>query len=212
MKNNSLQSAFIYGAGGFALEVATYLRRNLEATYQLESFLDDDPEKTECIGLRVYRPEEFMSPKNPVFFWGMGMPVAKKKAFNKIEHLNPVFPTLIDKKAEILDPASIKIGRGVLIAPGSICTTHIEIGDFAMLNLNVTVGHESKIGSYSSLMPGVHLSGNVHIGNEVMIGTGAVVLNGVRIGDGALIGAGAVVTRDVAAGDLVVGIPARPRS
>ncbi|HEY2478702.1 MAG TPA: acyltransferase [Solirubrobacterales bacterium] len=42
------------------------------------------------------------------------------------------------------------------------------------------------------------------------IGSGATVLGGVRIGRDALIGAGAVVTRDVAAGETVVGNPARP--
>jgi acetyltransferase-like isoleucine patch superfamily enzyme len=41
------------------------------------------------------------------------------------------------------------------------------------------------------------------------IGTGAVILGGIRIGAGALVGAGAVVTRDVAAGETVVGSPAR---
>ena len=41
------------------------------------------------------------------------------------------------------------------------------------------------------------------------IGSGVVVLGGVRIGASALIGAGAVVTRDVAAGEIVVGNPAR---
>ncbi|MGZ6214502.1 MAG: acyltransferase [Candidatus Limnocylindria bacterium] len=41
------------------------------------------------------------------------------------------------------------------------------------------------------------------------IGSGAVVLGNVRIGEGALVGAGAVVTRDVAAGETVVGNPAR---
>ena len=42
------------------------------------------------------------------------------------------------------------------------------------------------------------------------IGSGATVLGGIRIGEGATVGAGAVVTRDVAAGETVVGNPARP--
>jgi acetyltransferase-like isoleucine patch superfamily enzyme len=47
------------------------------------------------------------------------------------------------------------------------------------------------------------------VGREASIGSGAVILGGVRIGEGALVGAGAVVTRDVAAGETVVGNPAR---
>jgi acetyltransferase-like isoleucine patch superfamily enzyme len=44
------------------------------------------------------------------------------------------------------------------------------------------------------------------------IGSGATILGGIRIGRGATVGAGAVVTRDVAAGETVVGNPARPLS
>ncbi len=42
------------------------------------------------------------------------------------------------------------------------------------------------------------------------IGSGATILGGVCIGHDAIVGAGAVVTRDVAAGETVVGNPARP--
>jgi UDP-2-acetamido-3-amino-2,3-dideoxy-glucuronate N-acetyltransferase len=41
------------------------------------------------------------------------------------------------------------------------------------------------------------------------VGSGAVILGGIRIGGGATVGAGAVVLHDVAAGDTVVGNPAR---
>lgn len=47
------------------------------------------------------------------------------------------------------------------------------------------------------------------VSNGASIGSGAVILCGVTIGERALIGAGAVVTRDVAAGEVVVGVPAR---
>ena len=43
-----------------------------------------------------------------------------------------------------------------------------------------------------------------------MVGSGAQILGPIEIGEGAKIGANSVVTKDVAAGQTVVGIPAKP--
>ena len=48
------------------------------------------------------------------------------------------------------------------------------------------------------------------IGDRVKIGSDTVIVAPVRIGDDASTGAGAVVNRDVAAGETVVGVPAKP--
>lgn len=48
------------------------------------------------------------------------------------------------------------------------------------------------------------------ISDDVFIGSGARVLGGIEIGRGAVVGANAVVIDDVAAGETVVGVPARP--
>ena len=44
----------------------------------------------------------------------------------------------------------------------------------------------------------------------MVIGSGAQVLGPIEVGEGAKIGANSVVTKDVAAGQTVVGIPAKP--
>jgi acetyltransferase-like isoleucine patch superfamily enzyme len=50
------------------------------------------------------------------------------------------------------------------------------------------------------------------IEDDVSLGTGCIILGGVTVGRGALVGAGAVVTSDVAAGETVIGVPARARA
>ena len=113
-----------------------------------------------------------------------------------------------------LDAGTVKLGEGVVICPGSLVTTNVEIGAHAQINVSCTVMHDCRVGAFSTLSPGVHLSGNNVLEPSVFVGTGAVTVHGLperplEIGRGAVIGAGAVVTRNVAAGATVVGVPAR---
>ena len=98
--------------------------------------------------------------------------------------------------------------HGVVVAPNCSLTTNIILFRHVFLNLNCTVGHDTRIGAYSVVNPGVNISGNVTIGKRVLVGTGACIRDGVTIGDDAVIGMGAVVVKDVPAGMTVVGNPA----
>ena len=113
-----------------------------------------------------------------------------------------------------LDADTVTFGEGVVSLPGSIVTTNVKIGAHVQINVACTVMHDCRVGAFSTLSPGVHLSGNNVLESSVFVGTGAVTIQGLpdrplEIGRGAVIGAGAVVTGNVAAGATVVGIPAR---
>lgn len=106
---------------------------------------------------------------------------------------------------------TVQIGRGSVICPGVKITVEVSIGEFVIINLNATIGHDVIIGDFCSLMPSVNISGNVKMGQRVFVGSGATIFQGVTIGDDAIIGAGSVVTRNVNAREKVIGIPAKPR-
>jgi len=73
------------------------------------------------------------------------------------------------------------------------------------------VGARSNIGAgtITANFDGVRKN-RTEIGADVKIGTNTSLVAPVSVGDGALTGAGTVVIRDVAAGERVVGNPARP--
>ncbi|SDT02384.1 sugar O-acetyltransferase [Actinoplanes derwentensis] len=90
-----------------------------------------------------------------------------------------------------VDDVEIRIGDGVMIAPGVTLTTtghpiHPELReDFRRFSKPITIE------------------------DKVWIGSNVVVLPGVRIGYGAVIGAGSVVSRDIPAMTVAVGTPCR---
>lgn len=117
--------------------------------------------------------------------------------------------TIVHLNAIISDPDN-ELGRGGLVSPGCIITTNIHFDDYVTLNLDTTVGHDTKVGRYSTANPGVHISGDVTIGKLVEIGTGSIIRDGVSVADRTMIGAQSAVVRSInESGKIFVGVPAR---
>jgi UDP-2-acetamido-3-amino-2,3-dideoxy-glucuronate N-acetyltransferase len=115
----------------------------------------------------------------------------------------------------------VEIQRGATVGARCKIQSHTFICDGVEIGDGVFVGHgvmfvndktpratsedgELAGGEQWTLLP-------VRVEDGATIGSGAIVLGGVTIGAEALVGAGAVVSRDVAAGEIVAGVPARPR-
>ncbi len=210
----------IYGAGGFAREVAWLAQScNVDCeVFEVVCFVDDDERKhglllndIPVMGLAAARsrfPEARMVS-------GIGSPQVRERLMAKAAAAGFEFETIIHPRTE--RSRWIEVGCGTVICAGNILTTNIKLGSHVQINLDCTIGHDVVLGDYTTLAPGVHVSGWVHFGRRVYVGTGAVIINGTEteplvIGDDAIIGAGACVIKSVPAGTTVVGVPARPLS
>lgn len=204
----------IFGAGGFGRELAAMLQYSaLAEEYELVGFADDGLEPGSLInGLKVLGNTKYLlhrTDKTAVVM-GIGRSRPRKQLVEKLmANTNLIWPNIIHPSARLHDKNNIQMGHGNVICDGNILTTNIKLGDFNVINLSCTLGHDTILGSYCSLMPSVNVSGGTVLEDEVYVGTGAKLIKATTLGQGCTVGAGAVVNRDVNPGITVKGVPAK---
>jgi len=204
----------IIGAGGFGREVHMLIEQiNIfKQEYEFIGYYDDNKEKGLLInGFPILG---CISEINNVDYElsivsAIGSPAKKKELLELIDNVNINYPILIHPNALIGNKEYVSIGEGSIITAGVIITVNIEIAKHVILNLACTIGHDTKIGSYSSFMPNSNISGEVVINEGVYVGTGAKIINQLEIGEYSIIGAGAVVAKSLPSNCTAVGIPAK---
>lgn len=204
----------IFGVGGFGREVLTLIEdiNKTKPTYKIVGFFDDGHEKGEMVnGYPVLGKTQELNqwPTELSVAISIGNPEVKKRVIDKISNPNVNYPTLIHPNVIIGDSDYVKIGKGCIICAGNIITTNIEIGNFVILNLGCTVGHDTIIKDFAAFMPSCNISGEVLIEEGVYCGTGVKIINQTSIGEYATIGAGAVVTKPIPGHCTAVGVPAK---
>jgi bifunctional UDP-N-acetylglucosamine pyrophosphorylase/glucosamine-1-phosphate N-acetyltransferase len=95
--------------------------------------------------------------------------------------------------------------KNAYLGPGT------KMGHFSYLG-DATVGRNVNIGAgtITCNFDGKHKHPTI-IADDVFVGSDTLLVAPVTLGEGARTGAGSVVTHDVPAGELVLGVPARPR-
>ncbi len=210
-----MKNLAIYGAGGFGRETALLVKQvNAKTpTWHINGFYDDGLDVgTSVDGLHVLGGlREINSLKTETaLVIAIAEPSVREKLFAQINSPAISFPSLIHPDFSLGADNNI-IGKGCILAAGSILTTGVVLGDFVIINLLCSIGHDVEIGAFCSIMPGCSISGNVKIGTRCSIGTGVRILQNLSIGKSTRVGAGAVVTRDFGDGKTVVGIPAHEK-
>jgi len=211
---NNIKKVIILGAGGFARETLWVFRDVNEEKNEWEviGFIDENKEmhgKIIC-ELPILGGFNWFNKNNYEDLYvinAIGSPKTKKEIIEKAISKNLKFCSVIHPSVRM--SKYVKIGEGTIITAGNILTTQIKIGNYVIINLDCTIGHDSIIEDYCTVAPGVHISGSVHLKKGVDFGTGAVIIQGVTIGAWSIIGAGAVVVSDIPSNVTAVGIPAK---
>jgi sugar O-acyltransferase (sialic acid O-acetyltransferase NeuD family) len=200
---------FIYGAGGLGREILSLI--HAIESWEPVGFIDDDFGNYSTVeGLAVFGSEKITAADVPVnVIIALGNPVQRQNVLERMNNAHISFPTLLHPSVILQNPETIKIGAGTVICAGCILTTNIVIGAHVLINLKNSIGHDTKVGDCSCLMPGVNVAGEVEIGRSVLIGSGSNLMNRIAIGDRCTIGMGSVVLYNVESGKTVAGVPAK---
>ncbi len=199
-----MRNLFIVGAGGFGREAVWTVERINAASQQpvwnVIGFADDDPAKASgnFEGYPLLGSVEKASKDHPgaSVFIAIGDNAVRRKVYRQLRGHD--FPALIDPSAQVSPTTEFK--HGTFIACEAVVSVGTEIGKFVIINARAGVGHDSAVGDFANIAPGVSLSGHTTIGEDVMMGTNSCTAPGMTVGAGATVACGTPVLKNVAPG------------
>lgn len=204
-----MKNLVIIGAGGFGRETA--LMVNQIRSWNLLGFYDDQLELGTIIEGKPVLGKVSLLNENHLelaVVIAIADPTTRQRIAFSLSNKKLSFPSIFHPTA-LSGHMSNSFGKGCIITAGVILTTGITIGDFVIVNLATTIGHDTHIGDFTSIMPQCSISGNVKLGKKCFLGSGTRILQGLTLGDNSIVGAGAVVTKSFAANSKLIGIPAK---
>jgi sugar O-acyltransferase (sialic acid O-acetyltransferase NeuD family) len=207
-----MEKIVVIGAGGFGREVLWLLRdiNNHAPAWDVVGMLDDYADASQIDGVPLLgKVQRFAEFEDCRFVIAFGSPESKASVVR--EHLAQLdtsrFATLVHPTAIVADSAVI--GPGGIVCAYSVISINATLGAHVSVNISCTIGHDSVLGDFCSVMPGSNISGNVRLGQAVYMGTGAKIIHRVDVGDESTVGAGSVVIKSIEAKQTVFGNPAR---
>ena len=190
----------LYGAGGHSWAVVELIR-SLDAFVPV-AIVDDNPVCDEILKVPVYKTAAFTLTTDVCITIGNNRD--RKKI---VTLLTATYPNFVHRSAQLYP--SVKMGKGVQVFPGVVLDAAAALGDFVIINNNVTIAHNTAVGNFAHVAINAAVAGDVQIGEGCLVGAGSVILPGVKLGAWSVVGAGAVVTKDVPENAIVVGNPAQ---
>lgn len=207
-----MKDLYIVGAGGFGRELLNLIL-DIHAIagprWNIMGFLDDteDPLRGKACDVSVVGTIADYTPRpNDALAFGIASPAAKRKLVPMLKARGAVFETVIHPYAYL--GRHNTVGEGVIICSGFGMTVNVEIGNFVTI-LGTGLGHDVRVGDYSTISACCNIMGNVTLGKGVFVGGNVAIAPHVQVGDDAYVCLGSVVMKDVGAGCKVMGNPAR---
>jgi len=206
-----MYNIIIVGAGGFGREVYLWAKDTFSKDqYTIKGFLDNNPRILDNYDMDVGiigNLDNYEVKNQDRFLFAIGDIDVKKRLVMELKKKGAKFLTLIHPTALVTN--TTKIGEGVIICPFVTVCDHAQLGDFVMMNIYSTCGHDGKVGKYCILSPYAILNGFVVLEDEVFLGTHSTIIPYKKVGYKSKISANSVVMRDVAANKIVFGVPGK---
>ncbi|TCJ30207.1 acetyltransferase [Nocardioides jejuensis] len=201
----------IIGAGGHGREALDIVQaiNAVEPTYDFLGFLDDGRTAGETAAPHdapILGGVDLLRSLDAAYVAAIGAPAVRRRIVAQLDGIEAA--SLIHPEASI--GSHVTYGPGLIMAAGARLTHAIELGSHVHLNVDSSISHDCRVGSFVTITPGARLSGGVVIGDGVWFGINACAIQGVRIGADTTVGAGAAVISDLPAGCTAVGVPAHP--